>query len=503
MPTPFDTLTAASLVRDVQARTPAWMATNAAFVAGDHWQGGAGWVGPSPVAGDPSAAQVMSEIARAFISRNALREVVQRHTAALIGHEPAWSLTLRRFLAENEQPNADEQARIAEAEAALTAWWDERGAHQLVQAAAATLLWAERAALRLYVPRGLLVDGAIPPGELAEQLARIYLDAPAPAQAELRTDPDTQRRAGVYLFQEGRTVYAEVCAVDDADGMTVLRVLGPDGLVDESRLDLGGRLLLHEATRAALITEPMRQHQKLLNLARTMLGRNVVLGGFLERVLLNAQVPGHYETDSASGLQRFVAEPFRVGAGTTNFLMGAELRDATGQITGYANPSVVYRDPVPVDTFERTSDSAYRSILAEAQQLHAMLSSDASASGESRRQAMADFLQSLLLTQPALERLVRWLLETTLALAAYAAGVSDRYADLRAVVTCRLDPGPIPADELRLVIDLVAAQIISRQTAMARAGVADTDAETALVTAEQQASATLGDQVLRAFDGGR
>ena len=199
------------------------------------------------------------------------------------------------------------------------------------------------------------------------------------------------------------------------------------------------------------------------------MGRNVVLGVFWERVIFNAQLP----TDA-----------LKVGAGTTNMLMGAPIYDANGNVSGYTNPSVNYRDPVPVNTFEDTERSAYRSILEETNQLHAMISGDATASGESRKQARADFESSLGPTTAQVERAIRWMLETTLALAATFAGTPGRYADLRAVVTCRVNSGPITSDEQDQTRQNVAAHLLSEETGMARIGVDDVTSERSKIAAE-------------------
>jgi hypothetical protein len=243
--------------------------------------------------------------------------------------------------------------------------------------------------------------------------------------------------------------------------------------------------------------------QKLLNLALTMLARNVVLGGFLERVLINAQLPGEFRTDPHTGKQVFVPHPLDFGAGSVNALVGVEIRDeGTGELKGYANPDVVYRDPVPVATFADTRDIAYWAILEECQQAHALLSGQAAPSGESRRQALADFLSSLKLTAPQVERAVRWLLETALHLGAHFAGQGGRYLGLRVVASCRLDTGPLSADEAKQVIDLVDARLLSRETGMARVGVDDSDAEAQRIQAEQEASASLGQTVISSFNSG-
>ncbi len=495
-------------------------AANKRLYDGDAWLDGAGWIGPRPGAGDVDSASVLLEIRRAFISKNAVREVVERHVGGVIGQEPAWKLTVRRPLGKvpkeqqeaptipgddppavsppsdtppptdptapvemvDEQPNPAEQALIDEAEAALTEWWDVRGAHMLIQDATALLLLARRGILRLFVPPGLLQNGRVPMGDLAESLARIYVRVPDPTQATVATDDATQQQAGIYLYREDeeKVDKAELVYLDD-QGRTIIRILGGEEAKADP-LDLGGRLTIYEMTRAALVTPQVRQQQYLLNMACTMMGRNVVLAGFLERILLNVQLPGTYEGEGTA--RRFIPDTFRVGAGTTNALMGATFTDEQG-VTRMASPSVVYRDPVPVVTFVDTKREAYTAILEETDQMHALISGDATASGESRKQARADFEMSLLDTQAQLNRAGRWLIETALAMAAAFSGSPGRFAELRAVFECRIDSGPMGAEDQSQVRENVKAGLLSEETGMARIGVDDVDAEKEKIAGER------------------
>lgn len=505
MATPFDALTLADVQRLAGQTTPAWAADNRTLYDGDHWNGGKFWIGPAPAPTDADAAQVIAEIQRAFVSKNAVREVVGRHVAGVIGREPAWGYTPRRPLRADKKTGKKkltqaEQALIDEAEAALTSWWDERGALALLQECAATLLLSGRGALRLFVPSGLLVDGQVPQGDLATQLSRIYLHHPSPRQAVIVTDPATQLRCSIYVYQEqqldgsqGQTC-AEVSYVDPADGMTVLRVLTPttDTAV---RLPLGGHLMLSDMARPALVTDSVRQSQMQLNLARTMEGRNAVQGGFLERIVLGGQMPGSYVDDPTAPAgpngerKRFVPGRMRLGAGRTNWIAGIPIRDEQGRVTGYTTPSVVYRDPVSPETFQLTAGASYRAILEEVQQLHALIAGDATASGESRKQARADFEKSLGPTKAQVDKLVRWILETALALASHFAGQGARYTALRATCDCRVDTGPLGSEERKAILDQVAAGLLSKETALALLGIEDVDAELARIAAEQAESA--------------
>lgn len=490
MATPFDSLAIAQIQQAIQKATPADYAPNMLFYSGDHWQNGLGWCGPQPPIGDPAAATVLAEIKRAFVSSNKVKEITARHVGGVIGREPQWGLTVRRPLKEKQKPTQAEQKLIDEAEALLTEWWDERTVHQALRAALSTLLLGSRASLRLFVPAGILIDGRIPQADLKSALMQLYLAHPTPAQSLVLIDADTQQRCGVYLYQQDSHTVAELTYLNE-DGTTVLRVLREqtDAAGAGALLPLDGHLLLHELKRDLLITQQIRENQGQLNLAKTMMGRNVVQGGFLERIILNGQMPGSYVDDaSAPGGKRFVPAPFRTGAGTTNFIAGATYQDADGT-THVASPSVVYRDPVAVDTFLATEQAAYRSILEEAHQLHALISGDATASGESRKQARGDFQQDLELTAPELTRAVRWLIETVLAVASALAGQPGRYAALRATCTARLDTGPLSGDEIGQVQSLTGdKQLLSQETGMSRIGIEDTDAEKALIAAETAAA---------------
>lgn len=498
MATRFDNLTVAQLQQAVTSATLADYTPNATFYSGDHWQDGAGWVGPRPPMGDPASAQVLSEIKTAFVSSNKVKEVVRRHIGGSIGREPSWGLTVRRPLKQGKKPTAAEQKLIDEAEALLTEWWDERGIHTLLQDVTATLLLGSRASLRLFVPPARLVDGKIPQADLRTALFAIYAHQPALTQATEITDPATQQRAGIYTYTEQELLSTtigesrvELTALDEQN-RTVLRILRADGTIvaEADPLDLGGQLLLHELKRPLLVTEQIRENQKQLNLAKTMMGRNVVQGGFLERIILNGQLPGSYVDDASqpSG-KRFVPAPFRVGAGTTNFIAGATYQDADGK-TQIANPSVVYRDPVKVDTFEMTERAAYRSILEEAQQLHALISGDATASGESRKQARGDYEDDLGLTKTPIDRAGRWLLETALNLAAIFSGQPGRFASLRATFSARINTGPMSSEEIGEIQALTGDKpLLSQETGMSRIGIEDTDAELAKIAAETAAAA--------------
>lgn len=490
MPTPFDTLSADDARKKIALPDDAGAAytANQKYYDGDHWQDGAGWIGPG--AGDTG---ILPDIQRAFVSKNVVREVAERHMAGVVGIEPRWALAVRRPLADDEQPSTQEQALIDEAEALLTEWWDARRGHLLLQEAATRLALAPRAVLRLYVPAGNIEQptdtsaepAGVPVSPAKQSLDRIYLTLPDVAQAGVAVDADTQQPIGVYSYEDANQKAITELAYRDGD-TTVLRVIGKEGEAGYT-LAFSGQLPLYQLDRQPLITAQVRQQQAALNMAKTMQSRNVVLGGFLERVILNASPPGQKKVDPATGEETFVPLPIKTGAGTTNFFSGAVYTDNEGNIH-VLNPSVVYRDPVDIKTFLDSTDSEYRGILEETRQIHAIQTGAFNISGESRKQARADFKTSLLPTKAELDRAGRWLLETLLAMASAFSGEPGRFAELRASFDCILDLGPMPADEQGQIISQVDKKLRSRASGMTALGIADPDAEMAAIAAEDEAA---------------
>lgn len=481
----FENITAQEALKLLgTAKAPDYKA-NAAFYDGDHWQSGTGWTGPS---GDPKQgtdySRVMALIADAFVSKNAIREVVDRHQAGVIGREPMWRLTPRRRLENGKEPTDEEMARIQEAEAFLTDWWDERGAVEKLQATTVKALLGERGVLRLFVPSGKLLDGRVPRGEGLEAAKDfIFVSEHGPDEAAVHLDQRTMNDLGIYSYKdETEGDFVELSYLNDT-GQTIVRVMGNAGDETGDPLELGGHLTFHEIRLQQLITDPVRRNQKLLNKARTMLSRNVDLGGFVERTILNGLLPGSYQDDGSGG-QKWVPDEQPIGAGVTTTIQGIPQPDGDGK-EKLTNPSIIYKDPVPVATFEETEASSYKAILQDTAQLHVLLAEEAGASGRSRVEARSDYQQSLLKSKPKVERAGRWLLETVLAMAAHFTGQAGRFADLRVEFNCILDTGPRSAEEELSARENYSAGLLSRETAMSRIGVEDTESEKARIEAEK------------------
>lgn len=282
------------------------------FYDGDHYQEGDAWVGPRLDDNDDESAAVMLEIEETLVSHPAIEEVTDRHKDA-VTTEPDWTLIPVRHLEEEEEPNDGEKRLMDEAEAALTDWWDDKDVLGQMQESVIDFVLGGRGLMRLMVPEGELVVGpeggvpTVPRGDLGESLERIWPLFIEASMGEVFRDPVTMRQIGVYAYEvvdviTGEpTQLVELTYLEPGTKNTVIRVVGlqssragRDQITDFGRvtMDLGGRLTMFKMQSKRLITEPVLSNQKLLNMDLTMMSKNVVLGGFLERIILNGQPPG-------------------------------------------------------------------------------------------------------------------------------------------------------------------------------------------------------------------
>ena len=449
---------------------------------GKQFEAGRFWMGPMLAKNESGSDVMLREIARLFVSANMISEFVKRHVGAVLGREPLWKMTTIRQVSEDAPLSDDERARIAEAEALLTTWWDTRQIHRMFQAAATTLLLAGRAPLRIFVPPGLRdANGMLNAATLADALPFFFaFPVPAVEDATVALDTNTMRPCGVFRSKVDNKEVIELVYVDPESGATVWRQLGSEDDDTEYRMSMNGALPMFQMEAPQLITAPVRQLQMLRNLALSMLALNLNAAGSPERYFFNVQLPGTFVKD-ADGQERFVANEMYVGATTTNVLQGTPITRTNPEtleeeVTGYATPNIVVRDPVNITTYDQAEQVAYRAGLREVHQLHAALG-DAAASGVSRLNARTDFVTSLSPTVSTVNAAGRWILETILAMGgALAAKDAKRFADLRPVFYCRIDIGPISPEEQGQIRENFIAGLIDRETAIGLLGMDDVDA---------------------------
>lgn len=456
----------------------------ASIMSGDLWAGGAGWNGPLPRPNKDNTNETLNlsaEIERTFVSRNLARDVVRRHKNAIAGKEPLWSVTLRQA----GKVNSKEQAQIDEYTAALTDWWEDSGAWGSAGKALETALSLGKSTLRLYIHESATVENAngqreIPAGlSLSEAARRVSIHAPSWDAAGTVKDLDGHVKGAYFTRAEDNTQTRWELHERAGDKTRIYPYANKneDGFTDYPT----SGLLIYEIELEPMITNSIRRLLKMANKTLTMGSRNVDLGGFTERTILNAQMPGEFK--EVGGIKKFIPDAYHVGAGTTNFLSGqklfAEDPDYPGQFkpTGsFANPSITYKDPSAFTVFANGFEKAREMILDEANQLHVLIAVDASASGVSRQQAVNDFVTSLEATRIALEQLIKWLLTTVLELALYFTNRTNELAPYRVRVQGRLSAVQRTPEEVRQALELHQKGLISEEEALQAAGVEDIEA---------------------------
>lgn len=473
-----------------------------AFYRGDHWQNETAWIGPLPNATDDNAAMTRKEIETGLVPHPAIEEVVERHRDAIIGQEPFWSAVPRRPMEATEEPRDAERALIREWESAVTNWWDDKDVLAVLQMAVEDLALGGRGIIRIFVPEGNLSvnegddNQYVVEDDFQRSLDKIWVAfVPADGGAVGR-DPRTMQEYGIFHYGVRslpigpEQLYVEMVYLSQ-NGKTVIRTMGQNQAEDvispRVELELDGHLTMFEMQSNRLITKPIIGNQKLLNQALSMLSRNVNLGGFLERVILNGQLPGEFQV--IDGKKVFVEYDFELGAGSTNSIRGVQIGVKEDGSAILAEPRIQYRDPVDVTCFDKTISVAYKNVLSSARQLHVLIAADATASGEARKQARDDYTKSLKRTKTRLDRAGRWILDVTTAMACLFAKQPGRYKDLRFVFNSQLDPGPISADDRAAVVSEYQADLRSQEGSMSQLGIDDTAAEQATIAAEQASRA--------------
>lgn len=488
---------------------------NRLFFKGDHWQNGDGWIGPHPEHTNPAFVQTMTEISNLFTSKNVIGEVTTRHAMGVVGRNMQWGFApVDPITTPDGKPPEEVQTKIEEAIKIIRPWLQNRKVQTLLREAVCTLLLSERAGIQLIIPPGLAQgDGKermITASTIEEALSYIYPEHPQPDNAAVICDQDTRQEAGAWRYtleadddeEVGEDAdkdedYAALCYVGQ-DGMTTIRVM-KDGESSEDYadidLDLGGRIPMFEMRRAALITLQVQQGQRALNLAESMIPRTAVTAGFLERILIDAQLPGAPEVDGEGHeTGRWIEKPFYTGAGTTNFIQSTEFEDEEGK-TKRAKASAIFREPIGADGPIKASDKHYRSILDETGQLHVVMAGDSNPSGTSRLNSRIEYLSTLQLTQPEVEACFRFIVDTALAMAeAISKKVGFYTKSLRCQCACRLDAGPLLPTE-RTAIEASIGKTISQETAMMLVGIEDVEAEKARMALDPLSRASYGSAV--------
>jgi hypothetical protein len=435
------------------------------YYSGDTWRY---WIGPKPpLSSTVESAQALAELERVFQRANKIRECLDRVVNGLVAKPFQWELV-------------DESGQAADnpiAEKVLTDWlaWCDEKAVQM-HGSASPPLWEAvkdlvvdgRGYLRLWRPDRL--------SESPELWQQILVSRVSPGVVTKGFDNDGFVQSYTVGISGGK-VEKQTLAKDGT-----LTVVSGDS---ETQYRIDGNWLLFELAGESMVTADVIDAQNAINLALTMQVRSLIQNGFVERVLLNAQMPGRWVPDedptNPTG-QRFEPDPngLRTGPGLTSFVQGHPLYDDLGQTRGYTNPTVSYNNPVPLDSFDSAIKIHVALIYHATGQGH-LLASDTDLSGISR----AILRQDASLRAAQYERAIVSAIEATLRSFLRLLG----FEGLRVTVQLRKLIDYVSPEERQQIVIEYNTGLLSKATALARLGtVDDVDAELELIEAESAAA---------------
>lgn len=469
----------------------------------DHRRNGDEWVGP----GDARTSDgIKKQFAADDFIAEALRNIANAFEEAQMGFAPL------EPVAEGAAPSTEYTTRRDELLKLLSDWWDQNKLHKRTLNRLKAASWAGYAGLRLWVPGRFLQRGPSgisfrPTNDFAEALSYLKVAAPEPEKAAIITHPDSQDICSVYLDeevtnvggQEKRVQRAEMVYLDpqrerDEDADTIIRVVYSDERTPTvARLKLGGRSLYAEMESEAILTEPVLETQNQLNFYCTIITRLGETAAFRERYTKNSRPMGirikytegdtipygaHLERDDEYVQWVVIPVPRTFGANTTNELVGLPKHDKDGNFLGYESPDVHVENPVDPMPYVLAAESIRKRGLRMVSQGHLANTSTAELSGiayEQFRSAFEKFLNNVRVGE---EGMLRDLLMAAVALIEHITGRGGYFTKvLRITIDQRVNAGPRSPEATRIDMEANEKGLLSDETAMARIGVEDIDAE--------------------------
>jgi hypothetical protein len=430
------------------------------YYNGDTWQY---WIGPKPPA-DAANVKALEELKRVFQQSNKVRECCDRTVNGLVAKPFQWEI-----VDESGQPTENTAAEDLIRE--WLSWVDAQS--MAIAGVTASPLWEAvrdlavegEGYLRLWMPDRL--------SEYSEQYQKILMSRISGNAVAVKDDDDGFIQEYTVLTASG----SETQLLAKNGDLTVTAAG-----VETVHPRLGSWLIFRMAGQS-LITEDVISAQNSINLARTMEARSLIQNGFVERVLMNAQLPGQWVGDpqSPSG-QKFEPDPngLRTGAGMTSFIQGNPLYNDMGQISGYTNPSISYNDPAPLDSYA-TSVAGSTEIIYHAMGQGHLLASDSQMSGVARQVLRQDAVLKIAQYERTIVSALEQMLTTLLK--------HLEFERLRVSVQLRTAINFVSPEEKTSIMAEYNTGLISKATAIAMMGtVDDVDAELVLIEEESTAA---------------
>lgn len=437
-----------------------------AFDDGDHWQLGEGFIGALPTG--EGADDRTDLLRKAFSPEDVISEVLDTHVENVLGNDPIISI----------EKSPEEEATLE----AIKEWFDKRNNAEVLSTALRSARRESASVLRAFIPSGMMDgEGRIRAKNLEEALSKIWIRAEYIESGGVLVDDATATELGLlsyrmridktdvslceyaYLDEQGRTIWGTASAHNDKIGAEIAEPLV-----------LNGALPIYQLNAKALITNSVCQAQKDINLSGTMLTRNNNLAGSRERLAVGVQPPGEWVTtgtdENGNQVQTFQPTEMQTGPATFNFLKPEAIFDDAGKVTEFANPNVIFTDPVPVNTFIETSNHWRSVIYSKAKMRHLLMADNATASGKSRIEARKEFQASLNESKQLVDAAGAWMVGVALNIAAHFIGAPGKFADAEIRFDSQISTIELTPEEISQIREDYKAGIIDLQTALEMRG---------------------------------
>lgn len=406
-----------------------------------------------------------------------------------------------------------------EAEIILGKLWTDLNLKQVLTDVFSQRMVTGRSNCRLYIPKKF-ADGTAKVEGLLDAVKGVRAEHIDKSSAKV-IDEDGERISITKLEKSknsSKVRGVEVSFVNDDDGKTYLLVYEPDNQKSSQKNDknseienlneentdaedlinelkkiadvsegifLDGNLLTEEICGKPYVNDQLLQNNRALNLALTLAVNVLIEDGFTEMITTNAAIEyvNMPDPNNPGGTVK-VAKTLQRGSNRSMNIVGVQSFDDKGAKT-YSDPTFGFREPTPLDSFDKGEQLYYRQCLGEGKQIFVLISADSLSSGESRVQARQDFLNEIMRFKPDIDKLGGWILTTLLHLVAKVAGKDEYFKGIGVTFDARVTAGDLSSDEKNVVISRYDKGLISRENAMVLLGSEDPILELDAIRADE------------------
>ena len=536
----FSFFTAVNLIVPYKDKKQKLFAKNAVkYYEGDWWNNGQGYIGPIPSKDNEDRSSIIKTIRESFVSRNVLKEVLDRAVDGLLSKSPDWKIYSRQDLI-NSTINAQKRReqiqqrldmtnraidnilngdvidstsediteekvdpRLAEAEVIINLLWEEAGIGEFLKNVITEELNTSKGAARYYIPYKFIEKGFDDKKtEFVDVIKYVKLEKLDNAQLSVSEDEGDKlsvAKIEINDLFEDRVISKENIEISftDDDDKTYLAILDDTVVKKGKRRKSKKKVLetideiIENLEQYGEVSDPISLDGNLFHyefngepLTTEQLIQNNKALNLALSLGVNVLVEGGFPEMATTNVEFGNDETIKRGPRTLNNFIGQQSVTAEGEIQ-FQDPGVFFKDPTTLKSFIEGESLYYRQCLSEGKQLFVLISADALASGESRIQARQDFLKKIQRYKPGLDRFGSWVLTTGLHLVAALAGKDGHFEGLQVAFDSKIYAGELSADEKNVVISQYEKGLISRESAVVLLGTEDPIIEIDMIRADK------------------